>query len=730
MSSRLRAFCAAFLVATFVVAAVPPVPSTPVSADCIPSQTQDCPRGTSPIIYIVIAGGAYLIYRLFAHHKAEATATPSPMTTSRPPGVTETPPPTAPPTAEPSYPPPPTPYPSPPPTPTQEPCFIKVTDGWFEPVQDSYQDDPVFMSLPVRYTAERADKESPPQFHAGLDMVTGKDSVLIGVEHYYERDKLKTPVSRTKIVVMGYSTCSTVIKKVKLDFELSGTGGTQSVYKSDILGQIKTQGGLKAPEPFVLVVDAPKGVPNAPKTFKFARGNYTISAIIKDDRDNDLGLPRVTVSGNVVDTAGPTTRLLPVLLTTKTNRFDNAAAELEHAAKSLQWSIQYGFPDIYPLKTGGMPQPEIGATVRLQIDSIVDRDWVEHHGIYDLNHYEANLMAALNDKIATAATQDKVGRTIVIMDNGDFARIVGFHVLGYTVSTKVVMMPIRADEWTVAHEIAHTLPTFLWSSDQMLSQCGKTYHNLDGKYAHGVEVTAYGQTDIRRRVAGDPKGIMQAGHAPFIEQCTYHNLLGALQNQIDPPVTLLRGLVSLGPTGPVAGFKPAYDLESTLEMRADPKSPYAIVVRNSKGQVRATYPFRMPLHDDSGHAHVTMPFALRIPQLPNDVRVELRGPNGTLATLRRAAKPPTLVVRATLAPLSNMVHVEWKAKSANGGPVVASVATARTNGRFETTVFETTSNSADVLVDKKGSGAVIRVIVSDGGRSTTKIVPVKLISGK
>jgi len=742
-NSRLRAFIAALLLMSLVVAAVPPLPSTPASADCTPTATTDCPSGTSPIIWAAGAAAlGYLLYRLFSHKTVAATPTPYPMTTSRPPGVTYTPPATAgpgtvvvsggstqtretqPPTEVPSYP-PHTPYPTPPPTPTPEPCFIKVTDGWFEPVQDSYQDDPVFMLQPASYTAIRASNESPPQFQAALDMVSGKDSVLIGVEHYYERGKLVTPVSRTKIVVKGYSTCSTVEKKVKLDFELSGAGGTQSVYTSEILGQIKTQGGMKAPEPFTLVVDAPMGVPKAPKTFKFDRGFYKISAIVKDDKNNDLGLARVTVSGKVVDTAGPTTRLLPVLFTTPTNSFDNVADELQHDAKILDQEIPYEFPDIYPLKKGGMPQPSIGATVRLQLDSIVDRDWIENHGIFDLQHYEDNLMAALNDKIGTAATQDKVGRTIVVMDNGDFARIVGPGVLGYTVSSKVVMVPLRADEWTVAHELAHTLPAFLWSSDQMLSECGTKYHNLDGSYAHGVEVTAWSQPEIRRRVEGKPEGIMQAPHASFIEQCTYHNLLGAFQSPIDPPITLLRGIVSLGSTGPVAGFKPAYDLESTLEVRADPKSQYAIVVRGRDGKVKVAYPFWMPFHDDSGYAHVAMPFALRVPRLPNDVTVELRGPNGTLAKLDRAAKPPTLDVRATLGPLSNAVRVEWTAKSANGGPVVASVATARTSGKFETTVYETTATSAVIPLDKKGSGLLVRVIVSDGGRSTTKIVTVK-----
>jgi hypothetical protein len=199
-----------------------------------------------------------------------------------------------------------------------------------------------------------------------------------------------------------------------------------------------------------------------------------------------------------------------VLFTTPTNSFDNVADELQHHAKILDQEIPNEFPDIYPLKKGGMPQPSIGATVRLQLDSIVDRDWIANHGIFDLQHYEDNLLAALTDKIGTAATQDKVGRTIVIMDNGDFARIVGPGVLGYTVSSKVVMVPLRSDEWTVAHELAHTLPAFLWSSDQMLSECGTKYHNLDGSYAHGVEVTAWSQPEIRRRVEGNPEGIMRS----------------------------------------------------------------------------------------------------------------------------------------------------------------------------------------------------------------------------
>jgi hypothetical protein len=163
-------------------------------------------------------------------------------------------------------------------------------------------------------------------------------------------------------------------------------------------------------------------------------------------------------------------------------------------------------------------------------------------------------------------------------------------------------------------------------------------------------------------------------------------------------------------------------------MRADPKSPYAIVVRGRDGKVKTTYSFWMPFHDDNGRAHLTMPFALRVPRLPNDVTVELRGPNGTLAKLDRAAKPPALDVRTTLGPLSDAVRVEWTAKSASGAPVVASVAIARTSGKFETMVYETTANSAVIPLDKKGSGLQVRVIVSDGGRSTTKIVMVKMRS--
>jgi hypothetical protein len=43
-------------------------------------------------------------------------------------------------------------------------------------------------------------------------------------------------------------------------------------------------------------------------------------------------------------------------------------------------------------------------------------------------------------------------------------------------------------------------------------------------------------------------------------------------------------------------------------------------------------------------------------------------------------------------------------------------------------VYETTANSAVIPLDKKGSGLQVRVIVSDGGRSTTKIVMVKMRS--
>jgi hypothetical protein len=85
----------------------------------------------------------------------------------------------------------------------------------------------------------------------------------------------------------------------------------------------------------------------------------------------------------------------------------------------------------------------------------------------------------------------------------------------------------------IAHETAHTLP-YLWTDEQMKSQCSVNFHNADGsKVANGFRVTLRGEGH-RKLIEGRESFMSQIfadTERDWIDQCTYANLLNELQKK-------------------------------------------------------------------------------------------------------------------------------------------------------------------------------------------------------
>ena len=177
------------------------------------------------------------------------TLRPSPVPTSRPTPTTSprpSPAPTARPAAAglrpatpaiPAQTPKPTPMTSRTPNPSPSPsaavsssaatkCGYYASDGWFEPKQTAYQDDPATVDAPGKQLS-RTDLPAldHPVYVAELPMIQGRAALIVGVDHYEYRGQkveIAADLKRDYLVVRIKTNCT---EKVKARLRVSGSGG-------------------------------------------------------------------------------------------------------------------------------------------------------------------------------------------------------------------------------------------------------------------------------------------------------------------------------------------------------------------------------------------------------------------------------------------------------------------------------------------------------------------------
>jgi hypothetical protein len=674
-------------------------------------RAQEEKKSSSDWIYYLLGTGG-IIYLLLHHHPH--TVSPSPT-----PSPTPTPTPTIPPTVERT---PTIVVTTPTPVPTPTPCSYRLTDGWFEPAQGPFQDDPTFVEKPA--VLDRSSSAfNNIQYYAPLYMVEDRPTVLTGVDHYrdIEHGGIVHINSRDAIVFKGETNC-TKPAGVSLNFTLLEHGARLPIYSTGVLAQIPLSGkGRKTFSPFIVTLRAKLGIPPS-DTFTISRTtpDYAIvGEIVKHDGGGGTGM-RVTVEGIATETIGPQLLIVPTLLSNDPARDSGTMTYMSSLARIWQRDLYDNVPDIYPLRPYGLPMPQIAPP--LDLTGQVLETFLPGFG-----SQADSLVAAVGDRLATMGTLSGAGRIVVMLrehDYQDFARK-DYETNGVSWNSKVVVVKDRAhNAWiTVAHEVAHTLPEYPWSSEQMLSECGLDYHNTGGPIAHGLKIMFLSMTGSRLQL-NNSYGLLQGSFGfttTWITQCTYHNLIYALMQKVDPPITLVRGFIGRSSRGEAARFAPSYDLMGAADLRTTGKGAYAFVVHSPDGKA-VTYRFTPAFRNENGRLRAIVSFGYHIPRPADGSRIALLGPHGTLATQVRSLHAPTLVIAQPLiAKDRRSIHLHWSAAS-SGRKLLASVLTSQNARLFWPYIFERHISSADIPVDVHARSLRIKVIVTDGSRSTGKTI--------
>ncbi|HET9392637.1 MAG TPA: hypothetical protein VFO29_03785 [Candidatus Rubrimentiphilum sp.] len=618
--------------------------------------------------------------------------------------------------------------PTPVPTPLI-PCTIRLTDGWFEAVQGPYQDDPVFTQKPERLLREDGNTIS---YYGQLDMIKSRPSALMGVLEYSKDGTLVKVDSRNNIVMKGETNCSEYAA-VKIRFTLHEQGeGPHVIYTSPIAGYVFFKGHAESKfTPWQASVPTFDGVPETPFTFNVGANHYAIDAELVDEHDHGLGL-KMWLNGYTEVTTGPLLRLLPLLLSHSKSdaqtqeRQDGLVAE----AKRLQGELFEHIPDIYPLKPHGLPMPQVAEPIDLTGKNIFDTSWDDaiSFDITIRNRHQQNLQAALDDRFATTTVLQGASRTVALLVNSDFDALVGPGALGYTMSTKLVAVKWTQPWTTPGHEVAHTLPTFLWSSVQMQAQCDKNYHNTSDGVAYGLQTMKLSNPITGQQHFGWPFDIMQgAGDEAWISQCTYDNLIGALRGPVDPLMLVVRFYLARPVHGGVVGrLRPAYITPATLSQTVR-AGKFTITAYNAGGGVVQKGTFDPQWSDENNFDRNIISVQYRFKYDPAIARIDLRAPNNTLLDSMTVSKiaPTVAVDRATRA--GRKIHVAWRGTGEARRELLYSVFLSSDKKVFYEWSFERPETHIDLTLRRHSTfrPRFVKVVVTDGSRSAETIAALR-----
>lgn len=596
------------------------------------------------------------------------------------------------------------------------PCHAELTDGAFEAMQGPYQDDPVFTNKPEQLVRE----DGPAISYFGhLDLIKDRPTLLVGVDHYARNGVIVPVDSRDRIFMKGTTNCSEAVG-VKLRFKLYERGSApRLLYTSPVLTYVSLRGSGKARRvPWEASLNAYSGVPATPFTLTSGANFYAIKAELVDIHDRETGLS-MWLNGYTSVTTGPSIRFLPIVLSHSPNPnsfADRSAALLVEAHRLRQQSYDY-IPDVYPLAPRGLPMPTVAEPIDLT-GSVLDTKFGDflRFDISIKDRYQQNLEAALADRLSATTAIEGASRTVAVLSDGDFTALVGDYATGTTLTTKLVVVRWTRNWPTVAHEIAHTLPEFLWSVDQMVAQCDKNYHNEDGTFAYGMQLTRANAIIPPEHREGYPRDIMQGNSSDaWISQCTYDNLTGALKVATDPIVLLARFyLAQPVHGGVVASFKPSYEVAGTPSRTQG--GTFSLIALDAAGNEVRRVRFEPQWSDDNGVIHHIITVQLRIPYSATIARLEVRRDAALLASMAMSTVAPTVRIdSARIA--ANLLHLRWSGRTERGRSASYTVWTSRDGKHFDERLFEVAVTQAALPVLRGRRPVAVRVTIDDGSRN-------------
>jgi hypothetical protein len=654
---------------------------------------------------------------------ATPTGTPSPGPThSPPPGGGDSTTPSASPTAS-----------GPPPTPVgTSQCPMQVNGGWFEPEQAVWQDDgpaPKFADRPRKQLL----REDPMHYRAQLSMVAGKPTRLFGIDHAVPKP---IPNDRYDIVLFG-TVSGTLEVPVGLRFTLRqadhGAIHEDTVYESPTLRTLKLDGECGVPVPFTVTLPVPDGAPSK-GAFSMGRGGYALREwLVREDSRSTVGDP-VTVTGDAYLTRGPLLAFLPASLSSGSV---DLKSQLKKVSDFLAYRSHNFIPDFYPLRPRDLPVEEeawedLSKVAAKAVDSwaVWAQSQLPGGDIWVRKARRDGLVAELTRRLGTAAFLGKVARVVVVL-SGDDMDLISQEAAGLSASQKVIFVLGTSDYDTVAHELAHTTggssgtDGFLWSSNEMIRDCGVDYHNKKENWAHGYQITLGGVVEGIHQ--DSTRSIMAPGATRWIDQCTYRHLLDALSgNPLDPRVLLVQGRLGRRGSHTAGQLFPSYELSGAPGLHRGKGGRFAIVLRTRRGHLLARYPFIPGWQGDNGPARSLTSFQWLVPFSRKVGRIDLVGPHGVLDRRTFSRHAPAVQIFSpargtTVHAKGNAVSVRWHGRDRDGGPLLYTVLSSSDGGKhWMPLVTETSATSWRVPVTP-GAPNAVQVVATDGTRSARAV---------
>ncbi len=608
------------------------------------------------------------------------------------------------------------------------PCGVRNFEGWFEPSQGVWQDDYTFVDLPGKQLM----RVTPRIYIAELAMVQNRHSLLFGIHR-----PVGEPAEdrRNRIVFRGVGDGDDIFVRVR--FTLEQGGEIKLLYESE-----RFRAPLGAPcgasRAFEISLDAREGLPPSgfpPFTFDRSGLYRLVAELIRTDGSGtDL---KVFVVGQVENTGRLTVHFVPGTFVPLAPEEAQALRDTSDALAALS---ERRLPDSMPLAPRTVTAPshavqDLSAVIaRADADPVVrDRRVARREAI------RAELTRLMQGGNLLAGAD----RVAVILAREDYQTVEPEPSLGFADSQKTfsVRAPIlgsqgilRSTVDVVQHEIVHTLP-FLWTDDEMLRDCKLNWHNQPLPVAHGHRILVDGV--VRRERQRDEVGIMGPGLVKkWMSQCAYWHALHQLAALPDPDLHLVQGRVIHDPADPFGELFPLYDVTGDDFAQPGAGGDWAIVLRDAAGASLGRFPFdpRFTVPDVTDAARDLATFAFHVPRFAETARVELVGPgDARLDAITRSPNPPALVITeprdGDLLPLTNdTVAVRWTATDPDGDePLPATVLYSDDAGEtWQVVAFEQTGASVDLEVSPRRHGHLVRVLVSDGGRSAEHVVGFEL----
>jgi hypothetical protein len=540
-----------------------------------------------------------------------------------------------------------------------------------------------------------------------------------------------------------------------VELRSSGAGAT---LHTDIANVLPRELGLFEPcdaeHEFTVEIDSSSGLPESAAFTFTGTGDYELSLQLTA-KDYPIE-PAITVIGTVVRTRSPRILFVPISLdATPAKGAPPKLRILEDYVRDLAAKSKEHIPDYWPLRAGSLDVHTydgvefVGDALREQQGSLAG--WVKKlqnakNDILGKDKYEyeksqardaleyisAELLRRLSLQSALTGGQ----RIVAVMRQDQYTAVDPAHGApdtgsgGIAPGPKVVFFPDIDDppDTEVAHELTHTLP-YLWSSDEMQEECAVDFHNTDAVNAAGFQLMS-GMSEVRR-LQDAKKSLMSSNQrkGQWIDQCTYRHLVDVLQNPPDPRVLIVQGLLQQAGDTLNAQLMPLYQTDGAVDLRDDaPLTGYAIVLRDGDGLELGRYPFdpHWKLEGAADAERSVVSFSYRVPDLAGIAAVQIEGPDGVVADQAVAAKAPALRIDAPndgarVNADATTLPVRWTAPKG----ALASVLTSTDNGRsWNAVAVERALTHIDVRLPA-AQRRLVKVIVTDGGRSAERIVHIE-----